>query len=90
MSAEVSILIGAIGFLTYNLIAPVLQMKFGSKDSYSPVNKYYGENMYSEIDYSRCEIRTDVFGTPSIRPRKVKALCGEDHWKVINDKHLIH
>ncbi|MFC1596129.1 hypothetical protein ACFL4D_02445 [Candidatus Margulisiibacteriota bacterium] len=87
---ELSILIGALGFFAYNLLAPVMQIKLDGKAVHYPVNQYFGSELKSRIDFSRVDIKADLYGTFSINQREVITFCGESHWKKVNNQRTIH
>jgi len=87
---EVSILIGALGFFVYNLVAPILNMKAEGGHMQYPVNKYFGNELKSNIDFSRVDIKTDLYGTFSIQPREVITFCGESHWQKVNQQRVLN
>ncbi|MFA5928328.1 MAG: hypothetical protein WC838_03390 [Candidatus Margulisiibacteriota bacterium] len=87
---EISILIGALSILAYNLAAPVLQMRLSGKDADFTVNKYYGDELGGTLDFARINVKTDSFGTFQIQPRLITTYCGDAHWQKINNYRSIH
>ena len=86
---EMSILIGAIGFLAVQIFSPAVQMKVNGETIHNPINKYFGEELVSDIDFKRVKVSTDYYGTFSVVSRNVITYCGDHHWQKVNQRNRI-
>jgi hypothetical protein len=91
---EVSLLVSALGFLAYNIVAlPMMNRVARAGGRRVAVNQYFGDELKgrgSQIDFERVEITPDIYGTLEVHPREVTTYCGDTHWQTVNKKYLIH